>query len=54
MSDPSRTYGAQVREIYLLGTFLARKKYRFLRLGYISFIAGLFASSIGFVIVAVG
>jgi hypothetical protein len=52
MNDPSRTYGAQVRELYLLGTFLARKKYRFLRLGYISFIIGLFASSVGFVIVA--
>lgn len=52
MSDPSRTYGAQVRELYLLGTYLARKKYRFLRLGYLSFITGLFLSSIGFVIVA--
>ena len=50
MSDPSRTYGAQVRELYLLGTFLARKKYRFLRWGYVSFITGLFASSIGFII----
>ena len=52
MNDPSRTYGAQVRELYLLGTYLARKKYRFLRLGYLSFIIGLFLSSIGFVIVA--
>ena len=52
MNDPSRTYGAQVRELYLLGTYLARKKYRFLRLGYLSFITGLFLSSIGFVIVA--
>ncbi len=50
MNDPSRAYGAQVREIYLLGTFLARKKYRFLRLGYVSFITGLFASFIGFII----
>jgi hypothetical protein len=52
MSDPSRTYGAQVREIYLLGTFLAKKKYRFLRLGYITFITGLFASFISFIIEA--
>ena len=52
INDQSRTYGAQVREIYLLGTFLAKKKYRFLRLGYISFITGLFASIIGFVISA--
>ena len=50
MNDPSRTYGAQVREIYLLGTFLAKKKYRFLRLGYLTFIAGLFTSFFGFLI----
>lgn len=50
MNDPSRVYGAQVREIYLLGTFLAKKKYRFLRLGYLSFITGLFASFVGFLI----
>ena len=52
MNDPGRTYGAQVREIYLLGTFLAKKKYRFLRLGYISFITGLFAACLGFIIIA--
>jgi Family of unknown function (DUF5706) len=50
MSSHSRTYGAQVRELYLLGTFLAKKKYRFLRFGYISFISGLFAAFIGFLI----
>jgi hypothetical protein len=50
LNDPSRAYGAQVREIYLLGTFLAKKKYRFLRLGYVSFIAGLFASFVAFII----
>jgi hypothetical protein len=44
MNDPSRVYQAQVREIYTLGTFLARKKYRFLRLAYTTFILGLFAS----------
>ena len=52
MNDPSRTYGAQVREIYLLGSFLVKKKYRFLRLGYLSFITGLFASFITFVVIA--
>lgn len=50
MNDPGRVYGAQVREIYLLGTFLARKKYRFLRLGYLSFITGLFTSFFCFLI----
>ena len=51
MSDHNRTYAAQVREMYLLGTFLAKKKYRFLRLAYLSFISGLTASFIGFIIV---
>jgi hypothetical protein len=52
LNDHSRTYATQVREIYLLGTFLAKKKYRFLRLGYLSFIIGLFASLVGFIIIA--
>src|ERR1035437_652283 len=52
MNDPSRTYGTQVREIYLLGTFLAKKKYRYLRLGYLSFITGLFAAFISFILIA--
>ena len=41
LNDPSRAYTAQVRELYTLGTFLARKKYRFLRLAYLTFLAGL-------------
>jgi hypothetical protein len=44
MNDPSRAYEAQVRELYTLGTFLVTKKYRFLRLAYCSFIAGLLVS----------
>ena len=52
MSDHNLTYAAQVREIYLLGTFLAKKKYRYLRLGYLSFIIGLFAACIAFIITA--
>lgn len=40
----SRTYQAQVRELYTLGRFLATKKYRFVRLSYLSFISGLFVS----------
>ena len=52
MNDASRTYGAQVREIYLFGTYLAKKKYRYLRYGYLSFIIGLFAACIGFIVVA--
>ncbi len=44
MNDPSRTYQAQIREIYTLGRFLALKKYRTLRLAYLSFVIGLIAS----------
>ena len=44
LADPNRVYEAQVREIYTLGTFLAAKKYRYLRMAYLAFISGLFAS----------
>jgi hypothetical protein len=44
MNDPSQVYQVQLREIYTLGVFLARQKYRFLRLAYTTFIIGLFAS----------
>ncbi|MBW2722047.1 MAG: hypothetical protein JRC67_07475 [Deltaproteobacteria bacterium] len=43
MNDPSLTYQVQIRE---LGTFLAKKKYLFLRLAYITFIIGAFASAL--------
>jgi hypothetical protein len=45
MNDPSRTYEAQVREVYALGQYLARPKYRTLRWAYIAFIVGLFISA---------
>lgn len=41
MNDPSRTYEMQVREVYTLGRFLAERKYRYLRLAYLTFIAGM-------------
>lgn len=45
MNDQSLTYEVQIRELYTLGTFLAKKKYLFLRLAYITFIIGAFASA---------
>ena len=45
LNDPSELYQAQVREIYTLGVFLARKKYRFLRLAYLTFLGGLLISA---------
>jgi hypothetical protein len=53
LNDPSQLYEAQVREIYTLGSFLANKKYRFLRLAYQAFLAGLLASAGAFVAVAI-
>ncbi len=46
LSDPDKAYGVQIREIYTLGVFLARKKYRFVGLAYLCFITGLLASGI--------
>lgn len=46
MNDPSKTYEAQVREIYTLGVFLAAKKYRVLRFAYLTFVIGLFVSGL--------
>jgi hypothetical protein len=51
LNDPSAAYQAQVREIYVHGVFLAQKKYRFLKLAYLTFLSGLFASVVAFVIV---
>ena len=53
LNDPSQLYEAQVREIYTLGSFLAKKKYRFLRLAYQTFLAGLLASTATFFAVAI-
>jgi hypothetical protein len=52
MNDPSRTYEMQVREVYTLGRFLAQRKYRYLRLAYLSFILGLAVSGALMVMVA--
>src|SRR4051812_5805478 len=44
LNEPSSVYELQVREIYILGNFLAHTKYRYLRLAYMTFIGGLLAS----------
>ena len=51
LNDPSEAYQVQVREIYTLGVFLARKKYRVLRLAYLTFLVGLLASTVTFALV---
>ena len=44
LNDPSLSYQAQVQELYQLGIFLSDKKYKFVRLAYLSFMAGLFCT----------
>lgn len=46
LNDPSRVYAAQAREIYLMGNFLARTKYRYVRMAYATFILGLISAGI--------
>ena len=46
MNDPSSTYEAQVREVYVLGQYLAQKKYKYLSMAYSAFMAGIFCSGI--------
>ena len=46
LNDTSLAYEVQVREVYRLGLYLARRKYRFLRLAYRCFLAGVLASSV--------
>ena len=51
MLDYNKVYEAQVREVYELGVFLGHKKYRYIRLAFILFIAGLIVSGLVFAIV---
>jgi hypothetical protein len=45
MNDHNQAYEVQIREIYSMGRYLDRKKYRFVRLAYLSFIMGVLVSS---------
>ena len=45
MNDHGEVYEKQIKEIYLMGQYLAREKYRFVRLAYVSFITGMVISS---------
>ena len=50
MNDHNRTYEAQVREVYLLGQYLYRRKYRYVRMAYIAFICGAVLSSSAYIL----
>ncbi|MGD2272590.1 MAG: DUF5706 domain-containing protein [Desulfobacterales bacterium] len=45
MNDHNQTYEFQIREIYTMGRYLYHRKYRFVRLAYLSFIIGILLSS---------
>lgn len=45
MANHDTVYEAQVREVYVLGHYLARRKYLPLRLAYVSFILGVLCSA---------
>ncbi len=53
LQDPTRAYEAMLREIYEMGVYLGRKKYRFIRIAYTSFLMGLVLSTLALVIVEV-
>ena len=46
MNDPSRTYQVQIQDVFVHGMFLAKRKYRFLRVAYTAFIVGAFSAAI--------
>ena len=52
MANSSSAYEAQLREVYLLGTYLAKSKYRWLRWGYVSFMSGLAGSVLAWLVMA--
>ncbi len=49
--NPDHAYEVQIREIYELGTYLARQKYRFVQIAYQSFLLGVVISTLVFGIV---
>lgn len=51
MASPERTYEAQIREVYELGTYLGHQKYRYVRQAYKSFLVGLASAGLVLVIV---
>ena len=46
LNDHSKAYEVQVREIYSIGRYLAKKKYLFVSMAYLSFILGIVLSSL--------
>ncbi|MCP4358374.1 MAG: hypothetical protein GY796_10200 [Chloroflexi bacterium] len=51
LHDPSQAYRVQLREVYELGIYLGRKKYRYIRVAYLSFLTGLMMSTLVLIVV---
>ncbi|HSW14162.1 MAG TPA: Pycsar system effector family protein [Solimonas sp.] len=52
MRSPASTYEMQLCEIYEMGQYLKRHKFRFVQAGYLIFLAGLFLSAFAWVVQA--
>jgi hypothetical protein len=50
MNDHNQAYERQVREIYIMGCYLEKRKYRYVRLAYISFMCGAVTSSLAYLV----
>lgn len=50
LNDTNSVYETQVREIYSMGKYLAEKKYKYVQFSYMTFLAGVLASSIVYVL----
>ena len=46
MNDPNKTYEVMVKDIYFAGKYLIQTKYKYIRLAYLFFFAGLIVSVI--------
>ena len=50
MNDANAVYETQIREIYTMGKYLSEKKYRYVQISYMSFLAGVLISSVVYVL----
>ena len=50
MNNSDKMYEVQIREVYIMGQYLERSKFRFVRLSYLSFITGLIISSCVYIV----
>lgn len=50
MNDPSRVYEVQLYELYQLGQYLEKAKYRYIRFAYVAFIGGVIVSSLTWIV----